>query len=59
MDVHSHGLRHYFIIHFLNSTGNLTKLKQLLGHSTIMSTGHYLKYTFEDIRKEYIETFRW
>ena len=58
MDVHPHTLRHSFAIHFLNSTNNLAKLKQLLGHSTIRSTEHYLKYTVEDIREEYTEAFR-
>lgn len=59
MDIHPHTLRHSFAIHFLNSTGNLAKLKQLLGHSSIKSTEHYLKYTVEDIREEYKEAFRW
>ncbi len=34
-------------IHFHNSTNNLAKMKQLLGHSTIKSTEHYLKYTVD------------
>lgn len=59
IDVHPHTLRHSFAIHFLNSTGNFAKLKQLLGHSTIKSTEQYLKYTIEDIREEYTEAFRW
>jgi len=59
MDIHPHTLRHSFAIHFLNSTSNLAKLKQLLGHSSIKSTEHYLKYTVEDIREEYREAFRW
>jgi len=59
MDIHPHTLRHSFAIHFLNSTGNLAKLKQLMGHSSIKSTEHYLKYTVEDIREEYREAFRW
>lgn len=46
-----------FIIHFLNNTGNLAKLKQLLGHSYIKSTEHYLKYALEDIREEYRGAF--
>ena len=58
MDVHPHTLRHSFAIHFLNSTANLEKHKQLLGHSSIKSTEHYLKYTVEDIREEYVEAFR-
>jgi len=59
MDVHPHTLRHSFTVQFLNSTNNLAKLKQLLGHSTIRSTEYYLKYTVEDIREEYTEAFRW
>ena len=59
MDVYSHTLRHSFAIHFLNSTDNLAKLKQFLGHSSIKSTGHYLKYTVKDIREAYTEAFRW
>lgn len=59
LDIHPHTLRHSFAIQFLNSTNNLAKLKQLLGHSSIKSTEHYLKYTVEDIREEYREAFRW
>jgi len=50
---------HFLSVQLLNSTNNLAKLKQLLGHSTIKSTEHYLKYTVEDIREEYTEAFRW
>ena len=59
LDIHPHILRHSFAVHFLNATGNLAKLKELMGHSTIKSTEQYLKYTIEDIREEYIEAFRW
>ncbi len=59
MDVHPHTLRHSFAVHFINGTGNLAKLKQLLGHSSIRGTENYLKYTVEDIREEYAEEFRW
>ncbi len=48
-----------FAVRFLNSTNILAKLKQLLGHSTIRSTEHYLKYTVEDIREEFAEAFWW
>jgi len=46
-------------VHFLSSTDNPAKLKQLLGHSTIKSTEQYLKYTVEDIREEYAEASPW
>jgi len=59
LDIHPHTLRHSFAVQFLNCTNNLAKLKQLLGHSSIKSTEHYLKYTVEDIREEYREAFRW
>ncbi len=59
LDVHPHTLRHSFAVHFLNETGNLAKLKELMGHKTIKSTEQYLKYTVEDIREEYVEAFKW
>jgi hypothetical protein len=55
----SHHPHPLFTIRVLNSRDNLAKLKQLLGHSTIKITEHYLKYTVEDIREEYAEAFRW
>jgi site-specific recombinase XerD len=59
MDIHPHTLRHSFAIHFLNSTGNLANLKQLLGHSYIKNTEHYLKYILEDILEENKDELRW
>lgn len=52
MDVHLHTLRHSFSAHSLNSTNNLSKLKQLLGHSSIRNIEHYLKYAVEYILGE-------
>jgi integrase/recombinase XerD len=50
-NVHPHTLRHSFAIHFLNETGNVIMLKELLGHSQITTTMAYLKYVQKDIKE--------
>lgn len=49
IDVQPHVLIRSFAVHFLDSTANLAKLKEFLGHSVIKSTEQYLKYTAADI----------
>jgi integrase/recombinase XerD len=42
--IHTHTLRHTYAVHFLNAGGRIPQLQQLLGHSNITTTLHYLKY---------------
>jgi len=45
--IHCHSLRHTFAVHFLNNGGRIPQLQQLLGHSNITTTLHYLKYAHQ------------
>lgn len=40
---HVHQLRHTFAVNFLKTSNNIAKLKQLLGHKSIMMTMTYLR----------------
>jgi len=40
---HLHQLRHTFAVNFLHSSNNIAKLKQLMGHKSIMMTMVYLR----------------
>lgn len=46
-----HTLRHTFATHFLRRTGDLEKLRQLMGHSDISTTQIYLNYADEEIEE--------
>lgn len=41
--LHPHAFRHFFAIHFLESSGNLVLLSNLLGHENINTTAIYLQ----------------
>lgn len=43
-EVHPHTFRHSFAVHFINNSGNLLRLKELMGHADIETTFHYLKF---------------
>ena len=43
-EVHPHTFRHSFAVHYLNNGGSILRLKELLGHSEISTTLHYLKF---------------
>ena len=43
VEFHVHQLRHTFAVNFLKSSNNIAKLKQLLGHKSIMMTMTYLR----------------
>lgn len=45
--IHCHVLRHTYAVHFLNAGGRIPQLQQLLGHSNITTTLHYLKYAHQ------------
>ncbi len=55
--IYPHKLRDSFAVHFLNETGNISKLQTLLGHSDINHTQLYLKWTVNDTREEYVSAF--
>lgn len=45
--IHCHSLRHTYAVHYLNNGGGIPQLQQLLGHSNITTTLHYLKYAHQ------------
>lgn len=46
-----HSLRHTFATSFLERTGNLEKLRRLMGHADISTTQIYLNYADEDLEE--------
>ncbi len=47
--VNVHSLRHTFAVHYLNFGGTIYQLQRLLGHKSMYTTIHYLKYAnFKD-----------
>jgi site-specific recombinase XerD len=58
VNFHLHQFRHTFAVNFLKSSNNIAKLKQLLGHKSIMMTLTYLRcLPTEEIRDD-IENMR-
>lgn len=53
---HVHQFRHTFAVNFLNSSNNIAKLKQLLGHKSISMTLVYLRNLPVDEMRSDIET---
>jgi site-specific recombinase XerD len=51
--IHPHLFRHSFAVMFLKKGGDLSTLKELLGHRNINSTLVYSKMSKDDIEKEY------
>lgn len=51
--IHPHMFRHSFAVMFLKKGGDISVLKELLGHKCLQSTLIYTKMTNEDIEKEY------
>ena len=49
---HVHQLRHTFACRWLEKSGNLVALQQILGHSTIVTTQRYARLTDEHVRRE-------
>ena len=48
-----HGLRHNFAKGWIRNNGNLFKLQQILGHSSLDMTRRYVKLFREDIKEDY------
>ena len=48
-----HGLRHTFAKNWIINDGNIFKLQNILGHSTIEMTRRYVKLCTEDLKEDY------
>ena len=48
-----HGLRHTFAKNWIMNDGNIFKLQNILGHSTIEMTRRYVKLCAEDLKEDY------
>ena len=48
-----HILRHAFATHLLNNGADLNAIKDLLGHSSLLSTQVYTQVSSEKIKKTY------
>ena len=48
-----HKLRHSFAVHWVQRGGDLERLRRILGHSSLAATQIYLRFRFEDVRREY------
>jgi len=48
-----HKLRHSFAVHWVQSGGDIERLRRILGHSNLTTTQIYLQFMFNDVRREY------
>jgi len=57
--MHAHSFRHLFAIEFLKSTGNITLLADVLGHSGVNTTMIYTRLSGEEQKREIDRAVNW
>lgn len=57
--MHPHAFRHFFAVNFLKSTGNVTLLADLLGHTNINTTMIYTRMSVQQQKDELESAITW
>lgn len=57
--MHPHAFRHLFTIEFLKNNGNITLLKDILGHEDINTTSIYLRLSLDEQKSQFNDSVCW
>ena len=57
--MHPHAFRHLFAIEFLKNNGNITLLKDILGHEDINTTSIYLRLSLDEQKSQFNDSVCW
>ena len=57
--MHPHAFRHLFAIEFLKNNGNITLLKDILGHEDINTTSIYLRLSLDEQKSQFNRSVNW